>query len=81
MPVPRDVGIEPGEPELLVIQASLGVRRGYSRGAPVKESQLIALPSSIAVAPFLRGTLTVVVVFPLVPAVPAQLPPLPSETV
>jgi hypothetical protein len=54
---------------------------GYGRGAPVKESQLVASPSSIADVPFLRGTLTLAVVVPLGPAVPEQLPPRPSETV
>jgi hypothetical protein len=58
-----------------------GVPRGYGTAAPVRESQLIALPSSIAGVPFLRSTLTLAVVFPLGPALPEQLPPLPSETV
>jgi len=74
-------GRRPAEGLLLSYVESLGVRRDYGTGAPVKESQLIALPSSIAGVPFLRGTLTFAVVLPLGPAVPEQLPPLPSETV
>jgi hypothetical protein len=47
----------------------------------VKESLLVASPSSIAGSRFLRGTLTVAVVVPSAPALPAQPAPLPSETV
>ena len=60
---------------------ALFARLRYGTGAPVNEFQLVALPSSTAGVPFLSGTLTRAVVFPLGPAVPEQVPPLSLETV